>query len=371
MSVINQMLQDLDARRSEVTGTDVYGHNIRAVPERRRVHAAWWVALALGVVLAGVVAGVMLRPAPAPAPVAAPIQPITTAGLPLKLDVDIERYRSWAPPVEQESTVASDQGRDGPVPETPGTGQASAPADAPTVAVKPLLPKAPAPKPTVQATAAMPAPEKPIVVPTAAVPAASHKHVKELTPQQRAENEYRKALFLVQQGKAADAASGFEQALQMDPQHPAARQALVGVFLETGRRDDAVRVAREGLNIDPAQPGLAMILARLRLETGELKSAVETLQRTLPYAADRADYQSFLAALLQRDGRNKEAAEHYLQALQKSPQNGVWWMGLGISLQAENRLVEAQEAFNRAKTSNALSPELLSFVESRLKQLQR
>ncbi len=95
------------------------------------------------------------------------------------------------------------------------------------------------------------------------------------------------------------------------------------------------------------------------------------LKEFCSYATDRADYQAFLAALLQRDSRNKEAAELYLQALQKSPQTGIWWMGLGISLQAESRVPEAQEAFSRAKASNSLSPELLAFVESKLKQLQR
>jgi MSHA biogenesis protein MshN len=43
-------------------------------------------------------------------------------------------------------------------------------------------------------------------------------------------------------------------------------------------------------------------------------------------------------------------------------------MGLGISLQAENRLAEAQEAFNRAKASHTLSPELQAFVDQQLKQ---
>jgi MSHA biogenesis protein MshN len=200
---------------------------------------------------------------------------------------------------------------------------------------------------------------------------ALNKEVKEISPQQRAENEFRKAIPLIQQGRPAEAIAGLELALQLDPQHAAARQTLVGVLLDSKRQDEAMRRTREGLSIEPAQPGLAMILARLQVEKGELRPAIDTLQRTLPYAADRPDYLAFLAALLQRDGRNKEAAEHYVHALQRSPQNGIWWMGLGISLQADSRWDEAQEAFSRAKASKSLSPELLAFVESKLKQLQR
>jgi MSHA biogenesis protein MshN len=368
MSLINQMLQDLDERRSEVR-TDVYGQHIRAVPPRRPVHAAWWAVVVLGALLSGVLAWALSRPATIPGP--APTPPIASPTLPLRLDLDMELlYPAMEQaPVAQRTTEAQfdaanapaiaavNQVQDEQAPSSQSNGQGlkqvEAPAPIPDLAT--VIPV----KPNVTAAKAS---EPPVAV---------IKQIKELTPQQRAENEYRKAVFLVQQGKSAEAMDGLEQALRLDPQHAAARQILVGALLEAARHGEAINMAREGLSIDPAQPGLAMILARLRLDKGELKSALETMERTLPYAADRADYQSFLAALLQRDGRHKEAAEHFVLALQKTPQNGVWWMGLGISLQAEHRLTEAQEAFSRAKASNTLSPELLAFVESKLKQSPR
>jgi MSHA biogenesis protein MshN len=201
-------------------------------------------------------------------------------------------------------------------------------------------------------------------------PADINNQVKELSPQQRAENEYRKAISLMQQGRIPETIAGLGQTLQFDPQHAAARQTLVELLLDSRRQDEAISRLQEGLGLDPNQPGLAMILARLQVEKGEIRPAVDTLLRTLPHAADRADYQAFLAALLQREGRHKEAIEHYGLALRKSPQNGVWWMGLGISLQAANRLPDARDAFGRAKASNALSPELLAYVEQQLNQLR-
>ena len=151
------------------------------------------------------------------------------------------------------------------------------------------------------------------------MPALINKQVKDLSPQQRAENDYRKAATLIQQGRAAEAIGVLEQALQLDPRHAAARQTLVGILLENQRQGEAVRKLREGLNLDPNQPGLAMILARQLVEQGELQSAVDALRSTLPYALERADYQAFLAALLQRQANHKEAIEHYLAALRKSP----------------------------------------------------
>lgn len=417
MSLINKMLQELDARRSDSTGAGPFGQQIRAVPERRQLHPAWWVALSLALVVAGGAAWIMLRPV-------APVQ-VASTQLPLKLDPDLNIERPITAPspdvagaiAEPAVAVSTDKSAENAVPSVPVVNtvavEAPAPPPIPAAAVETLtgkprvkeesrlakdasetrairetkvreakevretketkpLPVSLAPElaklvPPARSLAAAPV-ARPV---EASTPVAGNKQVKELTPQQRAENEYRKAIMVLKQGKTGDAIVGLELALQLDMTHTAARQALVGILVEQNRQEDALRWAREGMQLDSSQIGLAMILARLQVEKGELRPAIETLERTLPYAADRADYQAFLAALLQRDGKNRQAAEHYLQALQRLPQNGVWWMGLGICFQAEHRTAEAVEAYKRAKATNSLSPELLAFVDGRLAQLQR
>ncbi len=398
MSLINQMLQDLDARRADTAGTTPHGAQIRAVPERRRnVQLAWWLVLVLAVVLAGLLAWLLLRPAPT---VVAPKQEAPPR-LPLKFDTDmaVDASRASPPtagagtqamaaptsPPNTGATVQAPEAASQPDPVQPAAPERTAVPAAAAASNQNSTPKRaanvhstelrlpPALPDTVKASAVAkpPAAAQPAKSSNALPAMTSNKQYKELTPQQQAENEYRKAILLLQQGKAAEASDDLEAALKLDPQHIGARQALIGVLLDNKRADDAIRITREGLGLDLRQPGLAMILARLQLEKGELHPAIDTLQRTLPYAADHADYQAFLAALLQRDDKHKQAIEHYLQALQKAPQNGVWWMGLGISLQADQRLVEAREAFTRAKATSTLSPELLAFIDARLGQLPR
>ncbi|WP_343729498.1 tetratricopeptide repeat protein [Duganella sp.] len=200
-------------------------------------------------------------------------------------------------------------------------------------------------------------------------PAADGVVLRELTPKQISENSYRRALLALQEGRVSAALADLDKAVEVDPRNDAARQTYVSLLLENKRTDDAIRQLRLALGVDPRQPGLAMVLARLQLEKGG--PALETLLKTLPYAGDNADYHAFLAGVLQREQRHTEAAEHYRQALQMSPQNAVWWMGLGISLQAEQHLPEAREAYNRARSNPGLTPELRGFVERKLEQLSR
>ncbi len=195
--------------------------------------------------------------------------------------------------------------------------------------------------------------------------------VKEISPQQKAEGEYRQATQLQQQGRTAEAIAMLEQAIRTDPQHSAAFQLLIGLLIDSKRQDDAMRWLQQALQADGAQPRLSMILARLQVDQGQLASAIETLQKALPQAGEQSDYLAFLAALLQRDGRHKAAIDYYQRALKKNPQNALWWMGLGISRQADHHQSEALDAFKQAKSLGGLSNELLAFIDQRIAQLSR
>jgi MSHA biogenesis protein MshN len=203
-------------------------------------------------------------------------------------------------------------------------------------------------------------------------PAAKPRRASQLrqeTGTQRAEGEYRRALGSLQEGRMTETVAALEQALKYDPAHEAARQTLVGLLIEANRTEEAMRQLQLGLTLDPRQPAMAMLLARLQIEGGG--NGIDTLTRTLPYAGNDPDYHAFLAAALARQQRHREAAERYQQALRAMPGNGVWWMGLGISLQADKRNGEALDAFQRARASGGLSQELQAFVERRIQQLGR
>lgn len=190
----------------------------------------------------------------------------------------------------------------------------------------------------------------------------------QITPQQQAEAELRRGQELARGGRGADAVAAFERALQLDPGSTPARLGLATSLVEQKRVADAISRLQEGLDENRANGALAMMLARLQIDRGETGAAIETLSRTLPYDRERPDYQAFMGGLLQKEGRHREAVDYYLNALRRAPKNAAWWMGLGISLQGDNRPGEAREAYQRALAVGGLSTDLQAFVQQRLEQ---
>ena len=359
MSLINKMLQDLDARGTPDGRGDAAG--IRSVPERERgqgVSRALVFGGAAGLTAAAIALGWVYWKRPPVPPVLVSVAS-TPVAAPLPVPV--------AAPL--------------PVP-------APAPAAAPVAVPAPVATAPVAPEPMLQAGETVaPAkvhaaemrritqqPARPAVAPVVKTPApaASERILdgKQVTPQQRVENEYRRALGQLQDGRVSEALAGLQQTLQLDPRHQGARETLVRLLLEAQRPDDAARQLQLSLALDPKQPAQAMMLARLQLDKANGgAAALDTLMRSLPHAADNGDYRAFLAAVLQREQRYRDAAEQYQLALQTAPDNSVWWMGLGIALQADNHPAQARQAFERAKGLQTLSPQLQAFVERKLVQL--
>lgn len=373
MSLINQMLQDLDKRGSDGVAGDPLYAQIRAVdlPPPRR---SWRL---LPVILLGAVVAYLLWSGVLPHlwERQKAVTQVATAVAPAASVVSIAPVRVADPVIRDTSSANADHLpaiADLPLLLKLSSGLDKAPAvampapvaekKAPAVVIAKVERISPEPANTI----ALPSSTKVSVQEAIAV-----KAIKEITPEQQGESEYRQATVLQQQGRTSEAIAMLEQALKTDAKNTAARQSLITVLLENKRHDDAIRWLQQSLSGDKKQPGLAMILARLQVEKGRVPAAIDTLQRTLPDAQDRADYLAFLAALNQRESHHKDAAELYRQALKKTPQNAVWWMGLGISLQADGHQQEALEAYAHAKSGNGLSPELLAFVEQKIVQIQR
>ena len=215
--------------------------------------------------------------------------------------------------------------------------------------------------------ASEPSPAPSLEVPRAGKGPAIEKTDAVGTPRERAESDYRKAIAVVNQGRMVEAIETLQGALRHDGAHVPARQLLIKLLFEARRADEAMQMLRDGLQILPTQSAWAMALARLQVDRGDLPGAAQTLERSLPSGAASADYQGFAGHVAYRLGRHREAVDHYQVATRLVPSDGRWWLGLGLAYDAEGRVNEAREALLRAKASGTLSAELLAVAEQKLR----
>ncbi len=389
MSLINKMLRDLDKRHAPQGGTaapagSLSGH-MRPVRERTLASDFFWRTMAMTMLFAvGWVAWLVWQ--------------LTPHSIVTELVYQSVRGKPPAP-----ADVASSRSDSAPVPRAPAAqpaptlpaasisapGSASAPATLPqrsdrvNVDMLRLATKLTTPIPqrgsrTSASRSGSRAPigaAKAVAAQTALAdePVAAPGKIdrrSNTSSRSRAESEFRRAVNLVNQGRIAEGMDGFRHALEIDPKHEVARQTLVALLLEAKRVDEAAVSLQEGLALDTENTGFAMLLARIMVERNDIPTALFVLQRHAAPPGRNPDFHAFAAALYQRLDRHSEAIEQYQTALRLAPSAGVWWLGLGISFQAVERPKDALEAFTRAKSAGNLAPDLLGFVEQRLRQLQ-
>lgn len=398
MSLINQMLQDLDARKVAHGSASGLPNDVRPLPRSAPSRLPYVVGVVLLLmilaVLAAIYSGVFsakvapqvlattppaeaapppvpdAHPAPvaevaaelpaAPASEPVPPQPAVSGDELQALDISLRMADFLDLTAEEKNEEKSAQVSKAPISNKPASKQEGGESRRPErgESVKPESVE------SVKSQGGQPAP---LIAEAPAVHPLIEKTDAQGTPRERADSEYRKAIALVNQGRVEDALAGLRNALRLDPLHQTARQLSVKLLLEAKRAEEAEQTLAEGVQRQPAQLAWAMTLARLQVDRGDLAGAWQTLNYSQPAAAGNADYQGFSGHVLQRLGRHKEAVERYLAAAQLAPEDGRWWLGLGLSLESEGRTGEAREAFEHARKGGNLNAELMALVEQKLK----
>ncbi|MBL0485266.1 tetratricopeptide repeat protein [Aeromonas caviae] len=370
MSVINQMLKDLDRRQQEAEGAAVY-----VAPVRQQ---GWWMlvltllcTLALGILgwrtwifwqqsqRASLPAAQVeaLRTAPAAAP-SAPLAVVATTQA-----VSSAAPMAKVPAASAESTaarVAPSAAEQAPADEgnpQEALGDETIPSDE---ELQPDLYAELAAEQSAEEAPAPAAPRKPGILKIETV---------ELSDAELATLAERKATTAMAKGRMQEAQDGYYEVLAHDPHNQGAREQLAGLLYGAGRLTEAAQVLEEGLRLDPAQADLRLLLARVAISGGDRQKALDWLTGYQPDIASNLDYYATWAGLAQELGQPVQASEMYVRLLRQQPDQGRWWLGLGVAEDGQGHRQRALDAYRNAQLHGNLGEASTQWLEQRIGQL--
>jgi MSHA biogenesis protein MshN len=201
-------------------------------------------------------------------------------------------------------------------------------------------------------------------------PVSLEKTQRPLNANQLAEVAYNKGYHFLQQGQMRQGKENLREALLLDKRHLKAREMLAGIYIKSGRYVEAAELLDEGVKIAPEYPLYAKLYARVLLEQNNPLQAIEVLERGLTTSNVAPDYYALLAATYQRVKNHEKAIDIYLRLVKLQPTAGVYWLGLAISLEKSGKNHEALDAYQRAQETGSLNSGLARFTDNRVSALK-
>ncbi len=397
MSLLNQMLKDLEQRRSSAPGI-TFSDGVQTVPDAPVRKSRTMLLSAAGAFLVLLASATFwLGPRPAgtltlPSPptqleavlVATPpdTQPeVTTDSLTSNEDASVGVAQPDAGvvtasmPLSEKVTATTEVQAPAQAPEPTATAKATATAKpSPQVQTSSSLPTKSTVQPlagTRHAAIPQPADKTPMDLQTQIHSQSGLSPVRKMASQtHRANTVYLQALQQLQQGKEQEGVLLLQQSIALQPDLHEARQTLAVTWLMQLRQQEAEAVLKEGLQRKPGHPGFTHLLARIRWEQGKSAEAHSMLDAALSITPGDPQLNGLLALVFQQQGRHSEAATHFLAALNSDPSMPSWLIGLAQSWKNMGMRTGAQEALERALQSKRLSGELTTAVQLELEQLR-
>jgi len=355
VSLINQMLKDLEAREQGERGLAELPAAVRVVEQdapRSPLIGLLVLAVLGGLVLA--VAWFWLRPAPdvsssapavgtpelAPAVVLPQPSPTAVTAAPMAPEIPAQAY------IADESTG----GR------TPADASISDGEPAASRASSELPPAAAAPRPVPPSTSAK------RVKQAVAAGGPAPSSAKTSTPPRRRSGtnvyggDYRRSV----NEEARDSAEAY-------PDSPAERLRRARRYAALGDEEQALSML-EGSPRSDVDAG--KLRAQLLLKLGRTRQAEQELRTAAALDGGDPEVQGLLGALYQKQARYDEAASHYGQAIRAQSGQSRWWLGLAVSLDGSERYQEALEAYVRTAALGGMSRDVQAYVAQRIDALR-
>lgn len=370
MSLLNQVLQDLD-RRAPSGGE----HPVRlaepAAGAPTPVPVTDWLRVVAWSLVGAAAAGTALLIYPADEPVR---QARYIVPLP---EITVAAAIAAVPPATGGDTVARVGGPESAMQDITASIAPAAPETSPETAVAAARPT-PVPPVVEPAPARMDTPPRialrntviPPAVPEVAPRRAAANVPSAITPAKRAVEPLAAIRAAIAAGELSAAETMLRKRLDDVAGDREARELLVGLMLRGERHDEAMGQLGEGLAHHPDHLKFVLIKARLLARNGDAGDALALLHGRPVGGALASETLQMRGALQQRLGQYRQAAESYRELLRLDPAVAAAWAGLAVSLDALGD-AQALGAYRKALALGRLPAAADAYARQRVAVLER
>ena len=189
----------------------------------------------------------------------------------------------------------------------------------------------------------------------------------QLSPKMLSEKKITEAERAMEVNDLAKAESLFEEVLLLIPEHETARKQLAALWYGKKAYQDAVNLLSQGIAIAPQSEEMRLMSARIYFEQGRARQALNLLSPI--NNSQRVDLQVLIANIASEINEYKSAENAYRKLLILEPNVGRWWLGLAVSLDSQGQFKLASNAYDEAITKGNLSSNALQFARQRVAEL--
>ncbi|MCO7226309.1 M48 family metallopeptidase [Pleionea sp. CnH1-48] len=194
------------------------------------------------------------------------------------------------------------------------------------------------------------------------------KEVKSLSVQELKKQKLDdiKRLMLIDSARAV---GDMQQLLTLYPDYHQARETYALYLISQSQQDKALIELETGVRKYPDNVTYRMLLARLYVAKKQWSQVQQVLAEP---ASSRVpdDFLILKAVASQQLTEHEQAVSLYSRLLTREQQRGEWWIGIAISLEALKRHQEAYKAYHQALRDSRLSSSQKRFAQQKLVRLK-
>lgn len=154
--------------------------------------------------------------------------------------------------------------------------------------------------------------------------------------------------------------------LAIDPQNLSARNLLLQTLLKSNAQTELDMFLQESLQLFPNHLAFITTQAHRQIQRKQFSAAISTLERVDSRQINEPTYLSLLAASYQQQQQYQQAAAIYQKLTIIQPDKAEHWLGLGICEENLHHNQTAIMAYQQALNKNTLNSPVVDYIKQRL-----